>query len=142
MSQQATEEFSGWRKLLWPIHSFEIKKFLPMGIMMFCILFIYTVLRDTKDAILVNAPGAGAESLAFAKGIGVTISAVLFMILYTKAANIFKREGLFYVTALPFLIFFGLFPYFIYPHVGTLHMSLETIQSLQASYPVFKWLIP
>jgi len=142
MSQQATEEFTGWRKLLWPIHSFEIKKFLPMGIMMFCILFIYTVLRDTKDAILVNAPGAGAESLAFAKGIGVTISAVLFMILYTKAANIFKREGLFYVTALPFLIFFGLFPYFIYPHVGTLHMSLETIQSLQASYPVFKWLIP
>ena len=105
MSQQATEEFSGWRKLLWPIHSFEIKKFLPMGIMMFCILFIYTVLRDTKDAILVNAPGAGAESLAFAKGIGVTISAVLFMILYTKAANIFKREGLFYVTALPFLTY-------------------------------------
>jgi AAA family ATP:ADP antiporter len=87
MSQQATEEFTGWRKLLWPIHSFEIKKFLPMGIMMFCILFIYTVLRDTKDAILVNAPGAGAESLAFAKGIGVTISAVLFMILYTKAAK-------------------------------------------------------
>jgi AAA family ATP:ADP antiporter len=142
MSQQATEEFTGWRKLLWPIHSFEIKKFLPMGIMMFCILFIYTVLRDTKDAILVNAPGAGAESLAFAKGIGVTISAVLFMILYTKAANVFKREGLFYVTALPFLIFFGLFPYFIYPHVETLHMNLETIQSLQASYPVFKWLIP
>ena len=48
-----------------------------MGIMMFCILFIYTVLRDTKDAILVNAPGAGAESLAFAKGIGVTASAVI-----------------------------------------------------------------
>jgi AAA family ATP:ADP antiporter len=142
MSQPATEEFTGWRKLLWPIHSFEVKKFLPMGIMMFCILFIYTVLRDTKDAILVNAPGAGAESLAFAKGIGVTISAVLFMILYAKAANIFKREGLFYVTALPFLVFFGLFPYFIYPFVDTFHMSLETIQGMQAAYPSFKWIIP
>ena len=75
---------------------------------MFCILFVYTVLRDTKDAILVNAPGAGAESLAFAKGIGVTVSAILFMILYTKAANVFK-EGLFYVTAIPFLAFLDCF---------------------------------
>lgn len=135
-------EFVGWRKLLWPIHNFEIKKFLPMGLMMFCILFIYTLLRDTKDAILVNAPGAGAESLSFAKGIGVTISAVVFMILYTKAANIFKREGLFYATALPFLIFFSLFPYLIYPMKETLHMSLETIETHQANYPMIRWIIP
>ena len=142
MSQKVEQEFSGWRKMLWPIHSYEVKKFLPMGIMMFCILFIYTVLRDTKDAILVCAPGAGAESLAFAKGIGVTVSAILFMIMYTKAANLFNREGLFYVTALPFLIFFGLYPYAIYPFVGSLHMSLETIQHYQQLYPNIKWIIP
>lgn len=142
MSQQVSQEFSGLRKMLWPIHSNEIKKFLPMGIMMFCILFIYTVLRDTKDAILVNAPGAGAESLAFAKGIGVTISAVLFMVLYTKAANLFNREGLFYVTALPFLVFFGLYPYCIYPFVGSIHMSLESIHHYQELYPNIKWIIP
>ncbi|MBM3611045.1 MAG: NTP/NDP exchange transporter [Alphaproteobacteria bacterium] len=136
------EEFTGLRKLLWPIHSFELKKFLPMGIMMFCILFIYTVLRDTKDAILVNSPGAGAESLSFAKGIGVTASAVLFMVLYTRAANIFNREGLFYVTALPFLVFFGLYPYCIYPFIGSLHMDIDTIHSLQAAYPTFMWIIP
>jgi len=142
MSQTVEQEFSGWRKLLWPIHSYEVKKFLPMGIMMFCILFIYTVLRDTKDAILVNAPGAGAESLAFAKGIGVTASAILFMVLYTKAANLFNREGLFYVTALPFLVFFGAYPYVIYPFVNDLHMSLETIQQYQELYPNIKWIIP
>lgn len=142
MSQKIDQEFSGLRKLLWPIHSYEVKKFLPMGIMMFCILFIYTVLRDTKDAILVNAPGAGAESLAFAKGIGVTASAVLFMILYTKAANLFNREGLFYVTALPFLLFFGLYPYAIYPFVDSVHMSLDTIKSLQEAYPTLTWIIP
>lgn len=142
MSQAIDQEFTGWRKLVWPIHSYEVKKFLPMGIMMFCILFIYTVLRDTKDAILVNAPGAGAESLAFAKGIGVTASAVLFMILYTKCANIFNREGLFYVTALPFLIFFGAYPYCIYPFVSSLHMSLETIQNYQEMYPNIRWIIP
>jgi AAA family ATP:ADP antiporter len=142
MSQTMEQEFTGWRKLVWPIHSYEIKKFLPMGIMMFCILFIYTVLRDTKDAILVNAPGAGAESLAFAKGIGVTASAVIFMILYTKAANLFNREGLFYVTAAPFLVFFGLYPYVIYPFVGSLHMSLETIHAYQEQFPNIKWIIP
>ncbi len=142
MSEKVEQEFSGWRKLLWPIHSYEVKKFLPMGIMMFCILFIYTVLRDTKDAMLVNAPGAGAESLAFAKGIGVTISAIVFMVLYTKAANLFNREGLFYATALPFLIFFGLFPYYIYAHVGSLHMSLDTIHAYQQAYPNIKWIIP
>ncbi|HRD55598.1 MAG TPA: Npt1/Npt2 family nucleotide transporter [Parachlamydiaceae bacterium] len=136
------QEFSGLRKLLWPIHSTEIKKFLPMGIMMFCILFIYTVLRDTKDAILVNAPGAGAESLAFAKGIGVTASAVLFMVLYTKAANLFNKEGLFYVTALPFLVFFGLYPYCIYPFVDSIHMSLESINHYQNLYPSLTWIIP
>lgn len=142
MSQDVNQSFTGWRKLFWPIHSFEIKKFIPMGIMMFCILFIYTVLRDTKDAILVNAPGAGAESLAFAKGIGVTVSAILFMILYTKAANLFRREGLFYVTALPFLFFFGCYPYCIYPFVGSLHMSLDTIHHYQQLYPALTWMIP
>ena len=100
------KEFHGIRAVLWPIHGFELKKFLPMGLMMFCILFIYTVLRDTKDAIIVNAPGAGAESLSFLKGIGVTFSAIVFMLIYTKAANLFNREGLFYITALPFLAFF------------------------------------
>ncbi len=142
LSQELNQEFSGIRKLLWPIHSYEIKKFLPMGIMMFCILFIYTLLRDTKDAMLVNAPGAGAESLAFAKGIGVTASAVIFMILYTKAANIFNRIGLFYVTALPFLIFFGLYPYCIYPFVESIHMNVATIEEYQALYPNIKWIIP
>lgn len=135
-------EFTGWRKLIWPIHSHELKKFLPMGIMMFCILFIYNVLRDTKDAILVSAPGAGAESLAFAKGIGVTASAIIFMVLYTKAANLFNKQGLFYATALPFLLFFGLYPYCIYPFCDVLHMNIDTIYDLQAAYPTIKWLIP
>ena len=135
-------EFTGWRSIVWPIHNYELKKFLPMGLMMFCILFIYTVLRDTKDAILVNAPGSGAESLSFIKGIGVTTAAVLFMVLYTKGANIFKREGLFYVTAVPFLIFFVCFAFIIYPYKDLLHMSLDSIEEYQAIYPSIKWIIP
>ncbi|HIH2763810.1 MAG TPA: Npt1/Npt2 family nucleotide transporter, partial [Candidatus Azoamicus sp.] len=36
------EEFGRWRKLLWPIHNHELKKFLPLGFIMFGILFNYT----------------------------------------------------------------------------------------------------
>ncbi len=144
MSTKTAEkpEFKGWRAALWPIHNYELKKFLPMGLMMFCTLFIYTVLRDTKDAIVVNAPGSGAEALSFIKGIGVTFSAIVFMILYTKGANIFNREGLFYATALPFLVYFGAFAFVIYPNKDALHMSIETIYQYQAAYPYLTWIIP
>src|SRR3989344_2574410 len=144
MSEKRLEkaEFTGWRSILWPIHDHELKKFLPMGLIMFCVLAIYTVLRDTKDALVVTAPGSGAESLAFLKGIGVTGSAILFMIMYTKAANIFKREGLFYITAVPFLAFFGCFGYIIYPLKDVIHMTPETIAQYQAAYPTLHWIIP
>lgn len=139
MSQINEAEFTGWRKLLWPIHTAETKKFLPMGIMMFCILLIYTLLRDTKDSLLVNAVGAGAESLGFAKLTGVTTAAVVFFSLYTKAANIFSREGLFYATAVPFLVFFGIYPYAIHPFYHLIHMDLSTIQYYQQWFDQHVW---
>lgn len=39
----------------------EMKKLLPLGLMFFCVLFNYTILRNTKDVLVVTAPGAGAE---------------------------------------------------------------------------------
>jgi AAA family ATP:ADP antiporter len=35
--------------------------------MFFCILFNYTILRDTKDVLMVTAPGSGAEVIPFIK---------------------------------------------------------------------------
>lgn len=72
----------------------------------------------------------------------MTASAIIFMLMYTKAANLFKREGLFYVTALPFLVFFTAFPYLIFPFKDSLHMSLATIEGHQATYPMIHWIIP
>ncbi len=136
-----SQEFAGLRAIFWPIHNYEIKKFLPMGLMMFCILFNYTLLRDTKDAIVVNAPGSGAEALAFIKLYGTTPMAILFMIIYAKLANVLSRAGLFYAALLPFLVFFGAFALFIYPNRELLHMSDVTIKALQADYPYLKWII-
>ena len=39
----------------------------PLGFMFFCILFNYTILRDTKDVLVVTAPGSGAEIIPFLK---------------------------------------------------------------------------
>ncbi|RZI46459.1 Npt1/Npt2 family nucleotide transporter [Candidatus Finniella inopinata] len=136
------KEFTGLRGIFFPIYNYEIKKFLPMGIMMMCILFVYNIVRDTKDTLVVNAPGGGAECLSFLKLYGVTPSAILFMVLFVKLANIMERERLFYTILTPFLIFFGAFAFLIYPYTDVLHMSLETIQRLQVAYPTFHWMIP
>jgi TLC ATP/ADP transporter len=45
----------------------ELKKLVPLAVMFFCILFSYTILRDTKDVLMVTAPKSGAEVIPFVK---------------------------------------------------------------------------
>jgi AAA family ATP:ADP antiporter len=130
----AQPEFTGWRANFWPIHSQELKKFLPLAFMMFCILFNYTLLRDTKDTLVVNTP-AGASAITFLKLYCVTPCAVLFVIIYAKLTNTLSRENVFYAVITPFLLFFALFAFVLYPNLDVIHPSAETIASLQASYP-------
>jgi len=113
MSQATKQEFGKWRSFFWPVHGFELKKLLPMFLMFFFISFNYTILRDTKDTLIVTA--AGAEALPFLKSFGVVPAAIIFMIIYSKLSNVLSRENLFYVTLAPFIVFFGLFAYFMYP---------------------------
>ena len=130
------DEFTGWRKALWPIHNNELKKFLPLAFIMFCILFNYTLLRDTKDTLVVNSAGAGA--ITFLKLYCVTPAAILFVIIYAKLTNIMSRENVFYAVIIPFLVFFGLFGFVIYPNLELLHPSAEAVAQMQANSP--KWL--
>jgi len=51
--------------LLPPAH--ERAKLIPLAAMFFCILFNYTILRDTKDVLMVTAPKSGAEVIPFIK---------------------------------------------------------------------------
>ncbi len=126
-------EFSGWRAALWPIHGYELKKFLPLSLIMFCLLFNYTILRDTKDTLVVNSAGAGA--ITFLKLYCVTPAAILFVLIYAKLTNVLKRETVFYAVVIPFLVFFGLFAFVIYPNLHMMHPSTETVQALQQAYP-------
>ena len=132
MSQQATTEFGKLRSIFWPIHGHELKKVIPMFLMFFCISFNYTILRDTKDTLVVGS--SGAETIAFLKFWGVIPCAVIFMMIYAKLSNVLSKERLFYVTLTPFLIFFALFTTVLYPFRESLHPT-ETANYLQSVLP-------
>jgi AAA family ATP:ADP antiporter len=129
---QDTKQFGKWRAFFWPVHGYELKKLLPMFLMFFFISFNYTILRDTKDTLIVTA--AGAEAIPFLKTFGVVPAAIIFMIIYAKLSNILSRENLFYATLLPFIIFFGLFAFVMYPAREAL-MPVASTEALRAMLP-------
>lgn len=129
---QVDKPFGKWRSFFWPIHNHELKKLLPMLLMFFFISFVYSILRNTKDALLVTAPGSGAEAIPFLKVGGVVPAAIIFMLAYAKLSNVLSKQKLFYVTLLPFLLFFILFATVLYPAKDYLHPTdladhLETL---------------
>mgnify|MGYP004656359995 CR=1 FL=1 len=130
-------EFSKLRRIFFPIHGYELKKAIPMGMIFFFILFNYTCLRNIKDSLIVT--NTGAEALSYLKLFCVTPSAILFMLIYAKASNILSNENLFYATLSPFIIFFGLFAFVIYPNREWFHPTVETITALQAQFPSLHW---
>jgi len=121
MSTSSEPKFGKVRSLLWPVHNFELKKLLPMFFMFFLISFNYTILRDTKDTLIVTASGSGAEAIPSLKLYGTLPFAVLFMIIFAKLSNRLTKEKLFYASILPFIIFFGLFATVLYPAKDLLH---------------------
>lgn len=114
-----------------------MKKFMPMGLMMFFILFNYTILRDMKDTLLVNA--AGAEAIPYIKFWCVMPASILFVLVYSKMANRLAREVLFYAVLTPFLLFFGLFAFAIYPSGDLLHPSKDFVAELKHAVPFLRF---
>lgn len=99
----------------------ERKKILPLGLMFFCILFNYTILRDTKDVLMVTAPKSGAEAIPFIKTYVNLPMAISFTAIYTQLCDRLDQRKVFYVCTIPFLFFFGMFAMVIYPNNHLLH---------------------
>ncbi|MDR3156091.1 MAG: NTP/NDP exchange transporter [Holosporaceae bacterium] len=118
------KQFTGLRALIWPIHSFELKKFLPMAIMMMCILLNYSLARGLKDSMVVTSIGESA--LPTLKLWFVLPAAVVFMLVYTKLLNVFSKNTVFYMVVSFFLIYFLLFITALYPHHQALHFKCAT----------------
>lgn len=127
-------EFSKIRQALFPIYTEEFKKFFPIAFIMLCILFNYTILRNTKDALIATAAGAGVEAIPYLKSMFVMTAAIAFVVLYTKLTNMFSAEKLFYILTTVFLIFFGAFAILIYPNAEALHPDLDMVRGLQAEF--------
>ncbi len=109
----------------------ESKKLIPLGLMLFCTLFSYTVLRDTKDVLVVTAPGSGAEIIPFLKTYCNLPGAIMFTLLFARLNNVLPPQGVFYACITPFLAFFGIFAAFIYPHRNALHPNAAADYLLQ-----------
>lgn len=86
-----------------------IKKLLPLGMMLFFMLFNYTILRDTKDVLVVTAPDSGAEIIPFLKTYVNLPSAIGFTVLYSFLCNRMSPDKVFYLVLGAFLTFFGAF---------------------------------
>ncbi|GAB2228147.1 hypothetical protein Droror1_Dr00009977 [Drosera rotundifolia] len=98
-----------------------LKKIIPLGLMFFCILFNYTILRDTKDVLVVTAKGSSAEIIPFLKTWVNLPMAVGFMLLYSKLADVLSTKALFYTVIVPFIAFFGAFGFVLYPLSNYFH---------------------
>jgi AAA family ATP:ADP antiporter len=129
------ESFGRLRGLIWPIHRHELKKLLPMLLLFFFISFVYSILRNTKDTLVVTAPGGGAGLIPFLKVYGVIPVSVSFMLGYAKLSNILNKDQLFYASLAPFagffLLFAGLFP---------LRAALQPAALYPAHGPLTPWL--
>ncbi|MEZ5315413.1 MAG: Npt1/Npt2 family nucleotide transporter [Chlamydiales bacterium] len=138
---QDREGFSKLRAYLWPIHSFELSKFLPLLVMAFFISFNYHILRNMKDTLLITAKSSGAEVIPFIKVWGIVPGALLMTFIYSRLNNRLKHERVFYGMILIFLVFFASFTFIIYPMRDYLHPH-QTADFLHDHVPAgFKGLI-
>jgi AAA family ATP:ADP antiporter len=100
------------------------KKLFPLGAMLFFILFNYTILRDTKDVLVVTAPNSGAEIIPFLKTYVNLPSAIGFTVAYSNLCNKMSSDKVFYFVMTCFLTFFGAFAGVIYPNRSFLHPNI------------------
>jgi AAA family ATP:ADP antiporter len=117
MEGEGYGSFSKWRQRLWPIHSFELKKIVPLLSLKFLISLIYSILLCLKDTVVVTAQGSGAEVIPVIKGWIVLPVAILGAVIYSKLSNLLKPTTLFY-SFLGFLLFvYALYGFVLYPNI-------------------------
>ena len=141
MSNENTE-FGKLRSVLWPIHNFELKKFLPMSFLMFSVLFVYTAVRDLKDVFIQNyATLGGTEVIAPLKGIFVLPTSLIVAMIFASLLSRFGMHKTFYISVSFFAIFFFVFAFFLFPNAQSIHWSAETMTSMRQASPGFLFYI-
>jgi len=105
-----------------PIQRQELKKFIPMIIIFFFVGFIYNILRNTKDALLITGQSSGAEIIPFVKVWCVLPGAIIMTALFSWLSNKQSMERVFYIIVSLFIVYFVLFAFVIYPNCELFHL--------------------
>jgi ATP:ADP antiporter, AAA family len=134
MTQATAPEFGRVRGYFWPIRSRELRKFIPMLLMAFCIGFAYHILRNMKDSLLVTAPSSGAEVIPFVKVWAMFPLAILVTAIFIKLSHRVSAQRVFYTVLSGFLIYFVVFAFILYPLQDYLHPH-DLMDWLQARLP-------
>jgi AAA family ATP:ADP antiporter len=99
----------------------EVKKMLPLATMFFMILFNYTILRNTKDVLIVTDPNSGAETIPFLKTYVLIPGTIVFFAVYVRLCAAMSQATIFYILTMFFLVFFGVFAFVLYPIKDLIH---------------------
>lgn len=139
-SDQVDHGFNKFQSIFWPIHSYELKKFLPMSLLMFCILFVYSMAKDLKDVFIQTyATCGGPQLLSVLKLFFVMPFAVLAVMIFTTLINKFGKEKTFYIIISFFVVFYAIFGFLIFPNISVLHASEEQVNYLRSRLPGFMY---
>ncbi|MDJ0651948.1 MAG: Npt1/Npt2 family nucleotide transporter [Simkaniaceae bacterium] len=121
MASGSSGVLSRIRSYLWPIHNWEMKKFLPLLILYALICFNYSLLKAAKDSLVITANDSGAAVIPFIKIWAILPMALLVTYLFTRLFNRFSQEKVFYIMIGSFLAFFAFFAFVIYPLRDIIH---------------------
>lgn len=105
-----------------------------MFFMYFLISFNYNALRAYKDSMVVTASNSGAEAIPFIKVWAILPAALFLTFIFTRLANRFSRDKVFYLMMSLFLSFFFIFTFVLFPAQDYLHPN-HFADKMQAFLP-------
>jgi len=121
---------------IFPINKNEYKLFFSMSLNLILTLYVYSILRNAKDVLVISY--VGAELISALKLWAVLPAALLIMVIYTKLADYFNRLQLYYALIAFFTGFFIVFMLFLYPNIETIQPDMTLAKE---NYPFFKYVL-
>ena len=108
---------------IWSVQRSEIKKVLLCLTLLFFICASYSILRNIKDALVLNGSEFGAEVIPFLKVWGILPAVFMANWFFTRLSRIFTKEAVFYIVISSFLGYFLLFSFALYPLLDQLKLD-------------------
>jgi ATP:ADP antiporter, AAA family len=111
-----------------------VKRALILG-QFFLIIFVYHILKDLKDTLVITSSDAGAEIIPFIKIWVILPFAVLASYLFSKFYQKFGREKTFNFFVTMLLSAYAFFAFFLYPLRHELYLN-DLAELLKISLPL------